>query len=71
MKHLWILGSFNGLDGLSGLDTSSNAIVSSVNTADLCGTSGLIRFAGLSPMPPKTSGGPGARAFEAHGQDET
>ena len=56
---------------MTGIDTSSNAIVSSVNTADLCGTSGLIRFAGLSPMPPKTSGGPGARAFEAHGQDET
>ena len=57
-KQFRISGSFNGFDGLSGIDTSSNAIVSSVNTADLCGTSGLIRFAGLSPMPPKASGGP-------------
>ena len=33
----WIIGTFNGIEGLDGIDVS-NTIVSEFNIDDLCGT---------------------------------
>ena len=48
----WIIGTFNGVDGLGGIDIS-NTIVENFNNDDLCGTRQNIQIANLDSMPPK------------------
>ena len=48
----WIIGTFNGVDGLDGIDIS-NTIVENFNNDDLCGTRQNIQIADLGSMPPK------------------
>ena len=48
----WIIGTFNGVDGLGGIDIS-NTIVENFNNDDLCGTRQNIPIANLGSMPPK------------------
>ena len=48
----WILGTFNGIDGLDGIDIS-NTIVSEFNTDDFCGTPQNVKIVDVSSMPQK------------------
>ena len=50
--YLWIIGTFNGIDGLDGIDIS-NTIVSEFNTDDFCGTPQNVKILDVSSMPPK------------------
>ena len=48
----WIIGTFNGVDGLDGIDIS-NTIVENLNIGDLCGTRQNIQIVDIASMPPK------------------
>ena len=48
----WIIGTFNGVDGLGGIDIS-NTIIENFNIDDFCGTPQNIQIANLGSMPPK------------------
>ena len=48
----WVIGTFNGVDGLGGIDIS-NTIIENFNIDDFCGTPQNIQIANLGSMPPK------------------
>ena len=54
--YLWIIGTFNGIDGLDGIDIS-NTIVSEFNIDDFCGTPQNVKILDVNSMPPKVPAG--------------
>ena len=48
----WIIGTFNGIDGLDGIDIS-NTIVETFSNDELCGTRQNIQILDIASMPPK------------------
>ena len=52
MGRYWIIGTFNGVDGLKEIDIS-NTVASDINLNDFCGTTQAIQIAEIGSKPPK------------------
>ena len=47
--QFWIIGTFNGINGLDGFDIS-NTVVSEINIDDFCGTPQSVKIVDVSSM---------------------